>query len=194
MLRLQFRMARVEVRVNRLLRSALSVIAVPAAAVVLAACQGEAPPENVPIRGYLDTMVGDIAPLTTDIDAGDQLGSGFSVLATLGTTGDFQLDVTNAPWKCFSPAPPSFPNFDIEATDSQSYGVFISVSPAVWAVGSHPIDGTDIQVVLSMTDRFAVVTSGTLVLQSAGTMADTSGHNCAFTLQDVPLAGERAGP
>ena len=152
--------------------------------VVLVACSSPKSEPGIPITGVVDSAVGDLAPLT----AGEQSGTGFSIVATLGSE---EILVSNGAWKCYTPAPPQYPNFDIEATDGATYGFFISINPGYWGAGTNTIDGETVTVALVTQDRAAIATAGTLTLTSAGSAADTTGNWCKFDLVDVPMFGER---
>lgn len=152
----------------------------------LVACSTPKEEPTVPITGTLQSAVGSLAPLTAGSQKG--AGTGFSVNAMLGTR---QVVVTDMPWTCYTPAPPQYPNFDIEATDGSTYLFAISISPGFWGPGTKNIDGVNVVVGLVTQDRGVIATSGQLTLTSAGSAADTAGNTCKFSLTNVPVFGER---
>lgn len=154
---------------------------------LVAACNGNDPPDPTPIVGFITSASGGNAPLVSDGDDPEDFGTGFSIDAVLGSA---DVILTNQPWKCFAPTA-DFPTFDFEATDRATYGLFVQMSPIVWSTGAIAIDGENVKVVLSLADRFGVATNGTLVLTTTGNMADTAGQNCSFRLENVSLFGEK---
>lgn len=163
----------------------LCTAALMALAVAIAACTPKDPKPGVPITGVLFQANGNVAPLTIN----DGVGTGFSMDATLDSA---DVIVTNQSWKCYTPAPPNYPNYDIEGSDRQTYGLFISISPVVWTTGAHPIDSVNVSLFLSTPDRYGAATNGTVTLLKTGTAPDTAGSECSFVVSaNVPLFGER---
>ena len=160
----------------------LSAPAILAVNALLAACTPEEKP-GIPITGTLNNASGAGAQLTL----GETVGTGFTMNAVL----DGMEVAGSGEWACYAPFPPDFPNFDIEATDRSTYGLFISISPAVWSSGAIQIDNDDVKVLVAAQDRFGFVTSGALSLFSAPQAPDQPGSDCSFALSDLSLEGEK---
>lgn len=165
-------------------RTLLFLPGLVAAAALTAACAPEED-EGIPITGTLNSAVGPAAPLTLDV--GTVVGSGFSLDAVLDG-----VPVTGSgSWSCYAPLLPDYPNYDIEATDSSTFGLFISVKPEVWSTGAHPIDDAAVRLLVAAPDRFGVAMSGTIFLSKAGTIPDTAGNDCGFSASGLVLEGEK---
>lgn len=167
-------------------RSSLLVLpAIAAIAAVAAACSPEEK-GGKPITGTLNSAVGASAQLTT----GDQaLGSGFNMSATL----DGDPVTGSGTWRCYAPLPPEYVNFDIEASDESTFGFFLSIDPAVWTTGSHPI-GDQVRLLVAAPDRFGAASSGTIVITKAPPLGqvDQPGADCGFSISGpIALEGEK---
>lgn len=151
--------------------------------IAVAACQGNGTNPGTPVSGTLTESHGTSGPLTLDPS---NVGGSFSVHAVLGSAS---IAGTGA-FGCFAPDPPTYPNYDIQGTDSTTYGLFISIIPSAWTVGSHAIDGTNVQLVVVSPDRYGAATGGRLVLTTADLAVDTPGNVCSFyTTGAIPLVG-----
>lgn len=168
----------------RKIRTSLLLLPAAVATAALVAC-GPEPKEGVPITGTLNFATGASAPLTLAV--GVVAGTGFSVDAVLD-----DMPITgSSEWYCYAPDA-NFPNFDIEASDGQDFGFFLSVNPAVWSTGAHAIDGNDVALLLAGKDRYGVASSGTVFITQAGEAPDTAGSNCGFDIEGpLALTGER---
>jgi hypothetical protein len=157
------------------------LVAVP---VVGAACSPSTP-KPTKIFGTITSASGASAPLT----ASAGIGLGFQFSAVLGG-----IPVTNGGlvgWQCFAPSPPSFPTYDMQASDGSTFLFTASVTTGSWHVGALAIDNTSVVVGIVTGDRSLVGTAGTLLLTSAGTIADSPGNNCSFSMANVPLVGTK---
>lgn len=156
-----------------------------AVGVAIAACSSPKNPVGVPVSGYLNAASGDTAPLTI----GNAAGSGFNLDAVIGSANVLATGV----WQCFAPDPPQYLNFDLQGTDKTTYGLFISINPAIWNTGSIAIDNTNVALLVSTPDRYGLATSGVITLYKAPHNADTQGNDCSFSVQNVSLYGLRYG-
>lgn len=162
----------------------LALLALPSV-VALVACQGAGKSSGTPITGVLTSAQGQHAPLTL---GQTNVGDGFAVAAVLGSAAVTGSGI----WRCYAPDPPTFQNYDLEGTDNQTYGLFISVVPSAWTVGPHAIDGVNVTLLVAAPDRFGTTTNGTLVITTAGQAIDTLGSTCAFyTTGAIPLFGTK---
>lgn len=168
-------------------RSLLLLPAIASVAAIAAACSPREK-SGIDITGTLTSAGFDgAAPLTLQDGV---VGTGFNMVATLDSE---QVIVTSEPWACFAPLPPDYPNFDIETSDGQTYGLFLSIDPAVWSTGAHPIDGESVNLLVAMPDRFGVAVDGTVTLGAAPVTPDAAGQNCAITgiSANIALEGEK---
>lgn len=144
---------------------------------------------GIPITGTLTTAHGMNAPLVgTDGTVG---GNDLVLAAALDGAS---VSANGAVWQCFMPDPPSFPNYDLIATDEtdSSAGTFLvaaQIAPSAWQAGAVTIDDSTVRLYVdNRDDRYGFATGGTLQLVTAPT---TSGQTCSFTTGDLSLAGER---
>lgn len=159
-----------------------ALLLIPATIAVLAACGGSKGKSGTPIVGVLSDAQGVSAPLTLQQTV---FGSGFAMHAVLGSAGI----VGSGNWQCYAPDA-THPNYDLVGSDNQTFGLFFSIQPSAWTVGSHPIDGTAVQLLVASPDRFGVSTNGTLVITTAGLAIDTTGSTCGwYTSGATPLFG-----
>lgn len=166
-------------------RPLLLLPALAAGAALFAAC---APEEKSGIRitGTLDAASGGTAPLTLDV--GNVLGTGLNMSATL----DGETVTGTGPWGCYAPLPPEYPNYDLEASDNQTFGFFVSIDPMSWSTGAHAIDGELIHLLVAAPDRYGVAQSGTIYITKAGNSPDQAGNDCGFLITgSVSLTGEK---
>jgi len=167
-------------------RSSLLVLpAIAAIAAVGAACSPEEK-GGTPITGTLNSASGESAPLTISEEV---RGGSFSLSATL----DGEVISGSGSWGCFAPLPPEYVNFDIEASDESTFGFFLSIDPAVWTTGSHPI-GDQVRLLVAAPDRFGAASSGTIVITKAPPLGqvDQPGANCGFSITGpIALEGEK---
>ena len=166
-------------------RVSLLLPGIAAIAAIAAACSPEEK-AGIPITGTLDFANGASAPLTV----GDQsLGSGFNMSATL----DGETVAGTGAWRCYAPLPPEYVNFDIEASDGSTFGFFLSIDPAVWSTGAHPI-GDTVRLLVAAPDRFGAAQTGTIVITKAANLdtPDTAGNDCGFSVSGpIGLEGEK---
>ena len=158
----------------------LSLLGLSLAVVLAAACGGKSNNPGIPVTGKLNAAQGGTAPLTL---SPTNPGIGFSMTATLGSA---QI-VGQGAWVCFAPDPPSYPHYDLQATDNATFALFISVDPTAWTPGHHAIDGNLVSLLVEAPDRFGTSTSGELVLTMAGLAVDTAGSNCVWYIIGVVL-------
>lgn len=166
------------------------VLPVGVAGAIAGACQGD-PPAAIPITGTLEYASGSGAQLTTD--GNFPPGGDFVMRAEL----DGQLVVGTGGWRCFAPDPEAgYPNFDIEATDGNTWGFFLAIGDSAWTVGTRQITGSDtsvpedmqVRLLIAAQDRFGTAEEGTVTIHEAPTSAGT----CSFTLSsNLALVGER---
>lgn len=156
-----------------------------AVSALVAACAPEEQ-NGIRITGTLESAAGGGAPLTLEV--GQVLGTGFTMSATL----DGEVVSASGPWGCYSPLPPDYPNYDLEASDGQTFGFFISIDPMAWSTGAHPIDGELVHLLVAAPDRYGVAQSGTIYITKAGTTPDETGNECGFLVSgSVVLEGEK---
>ena len=171
------------------MRKNLTLIAATAAvlAVAAAACSNASAPQDGPaITGVLTSASGSDAPL---IVANNSFGNDFAMSVTLGSSN---LAVSNQSWQCYGPDIANGINqFDIVGTDNSTFLLHAALLPQVWSTGAHPIDGVNVSLDVSLTDRFGISTSGTLTLLRADKTGDQPGNFCAFSLANIQLYGHR---
>ena len=170
------------------MRKPQTLLAVPVALVLAAAaCNGAGTPKDGPaITGVLTSASGSDAPL---IVANNSFGNDFTMNVTLGSSN---VAVSNQQWQCFGPDIPNGINqFDIVGTDNTTFLLHAALLPQVWTTGAHPIDGTNISLDVSLTDRYGIATAGTLTLIRADKTGDQAGNFCAFSMANVQLFGHR---
>lgn len=167
-------------------------VAVAIAVAIAAGCQPDEP-GDVAITGTLEYAEGNGAQITTDNDF--PAGGEFGMRAVL----DGELVVGTGGWRCFAPVPENgYPNFDIEATDGNTWGFFLAIGDSAWTVGTKQITGPDddvpepsqVRLLVAAEDRFGAAESGTVTLLEAP--GGSGEGTCSFTVStNLALVGER---
>lgn len=151
------------------------------------------PNPAVPEETGTITASSDSAGLTGVFTA---LSSGLTLdfSATLGTSVSTESAVD--PWFCTAPNSTFSPNyviFNAVGNDTAFFTTFtMLVATNAWSVGSHPITPQTVFLAVgSSTLDFAASagSAGNLVLASAGTVADSPGNACKFSLNGVTATG-----
>lgn len=165
-------------------RTLLVVPGIAATVALVAACT---PQEQggIPITGTLHYASAGTAPLTLE----DQvLGTGLSMSATL----DGEPVTGSGTWACYAPFPPEYPNYDLDARDSQTFGFFLSIDPMAWSTGAHAIDGELVHLLVASPDRYGIAETGTIFITKAGTVPGAPGNDCGYSITGpIALRGEK---
>lgn len=145
-----------------------------------------ASPLVVDVTGTL-TANSDVAALT---DAATGTAQGMS-LSYDGTLGGVAVTSTGAnPWYCNAAlASNGYLNYSVYEVNQRQ--LYMLVATNQWTVGDHAINPeSTVYVELgNQTDRLGWGVSGNLHLSTAGTIEDTPGNDCQFSLTGVNLTG-----